>query len=198
VYRVYIEQIQEEIRMINWLLLKKVLLIIFIGILFASVFIYLTPMGRNVRTVLAETISITRYQQYTWVLGVEIRKEAPPLPNVISENTVIPTTQSSYCWGKIGCADYAGGKTMLEGKTPTIVTPGSNIKISFDYKPSPSQLNVQKFKNDKSVEVPLKDSYFKAPTEKGVCYYGISADWTTDDGKHSGGQTSSVFAIEVK
>jgi hypothetical protein len=181
----------------NWLLLKKVFLITFIGILFVSVFIYLTPMGRNIRTVLAETISNTRYQQYTWVFGVEIGK-APPLPKVVSENTVIPITQSSYCWGKLGCADYVGGKPMLKGKTPTIVTAESNIKISFDYKPAPSQLNVQQFKNDKTVEVPLKDGYFNAPIEKGVYYYGISAYWKTDDGKYSEGDTSSVFAIEIK
>jgi hypothetical protein len=120
-----------------------------------------------------------------------------PIPIVFSEKTEIPVTQSSYCWGKLGCADYAGGKTMLKGKTPTVVTPEANIKISFDYKPGPTQLNVQQFQDDKIVEVPLKDGYFNAPKEKGIYYYGLSAYWKTDDGKYSKGDTSSVFVIEV-
>lgn len=179
------------------ILLNKVFVMILIGILIASVFIYLTPIGRKIRTNLAETISTTRYQQYTWIFGIEINKN-PPLPNVISENITIPVTQSSYCWGKLGCADYAGGRTMLKGKTPTVVTPEANIKISFDYKPAPTQLNVHEFKDDKTVEVPMKEGYFISPKEKGIYYYGVSAYWKTDDGKYSKGDTSSVFAIEVK
>lgn len=180
------------------ILLKKVLVITFIGILFASVFIYLTPTGRNIRTVLAETISTTRYQQYAWVFGAEMNKKALPLPKVISGNTKVPVSQSSYCWGNLGCADYVGGKSMLKGKTPTVVTPEAKMKISFDYKPGPTEINVQQFQDNKTSEVPIKDGYIIAPKENGVYYYGISAFWKTDDGKFSKGDTSSVFIIEVK
>jgi hypothetical protein len=125
-------------------------------------------------------------------------EKTPPIPKVFSEKTKIPVTQSSYCWGNLGCADYVGGKTMLKGKTPTVVTSEAKIKISFDYKPEPTQLNVQHFQNDKTIEVPLKDGYFNAPKEKGVYYYGLSAYWKTKDSKYSKGDTSSVFVIEVK
>ncbi len=125
-------------------------------------------------------------------------EKTPPVPKVVSEKTHIPVTQSSYCWGKLGCADYAGGKTMLRDKIPTVVAPGSNIKVSFDYKPAPTQVAVQQFQDEQTVDVPLKDGSFKAPKEKGVYYYGLSAYWTTDNGKYSRGDTSSVFVIEVR
>lgn len=87
---------------------------------------------------------------------------------------------------------------MLEGKTPTVVAPESNIKVSFAYKPAPTHLVVEQFQDEKNIEIPLKDGYFQAPKEKGVYYYGLSAYWRTDDGKYSKGDTSSVFVIEVQ
>jgi len=39
-----------------------------------------------------------------------------PIPKVTSEQTEIPVTQSSYCWGKMGCADYVGGKRCCRVK----------------------------------------------------------------------------------
>ncbi|RXZ81741.1 hypothetical protein EBB07_13885 [Paenibacillaceae bacterium] len=125
-------------------------------------------------------------------------EKTPPIPKITSDKNQIPVTQSSYCWGKLGCADYARGKTMLKGKTPTVVVPESNIEVSFDYKPAPTQIAVQQFQDEKTVDAPLVDGYFKAPKEKGVYYYGLSGDWTTDDGKYSKGSTSSVFVIEVQ
>jgi hypothetical protein len=125
-------------------------------------------------------------------------KGSPPLPIVVSMNTKVPVSQSSYCWGNLGCADYVGGKLMLKGEIPTIVTSEANIKISFDYKPGPTELNVQQLQENKIIEVPLKDGYITAPKENGVYYYNISAFWKTDDGKFSTGDTSSVFVIEVK
>jgi hypothetical protein len=127
-----------------------------------------------------------------------ITKEVPPLPKVVSVNTEVPVSQSSYCWGKLGCADYADGKSMLRGKKPTVVAHEASIKISFDYKPGPTELNVQQFLDNNSIQVPLKDGYIIAPKENGVYYYGISAFWKTADGKFSEGDTSSVFVIEVK
>lgn len=87
---------------------------------------------------------------------------------------------------------------MLNGETPTVVTPEAKIKVLFDYEPAPSQVGVQQYLDEQTVEVPIKDSYFYAPKEKGVYYYGTSAYWTTEDGKYSKGDTSLVFIIEVK
>ena len=88
---------------------------------------------------------------------------------------------------------------MLKGKIPIVVTPEDTIKISFDYKPVPTELHVPQLQdNTMNSEVPLKEGYITAPKEKGVYYYSISAFWKTEDGKFSNGDTSSVFVIEVK
>jgi len=122
----------------------------------------------------------------------------PPIPKVITENTQIPVKQSSYCWGRLGCADYAGGKTMLKETTPTVVPSKSRIEVSYDYNPSPNLLTIQQFQDEGAVDVPFQDGHFIAPTEKGAYYYGLSASWSTKDGKYSQGSTSSVFVIEVQ
>ncbi|EFM11956.1 hypothetical protein PaecuDRAFT_1564 [Paenibacillus curdlanolyticus YK9] len=121
-----------------------------------------------------------------------------PAPTIVAGTSIIPSTQSTYCWGKLGCADYVGGKAMVEGKTPFAVKPESEIHISFEYDPAPSQVSVYQYKDDKTADVPLNEGRFRVPADKGVYYYGVSAYWTTEDGKYSKGDTSSVFVIEVK
>ena len=85
---------------------------------------------------------------------------------------------------------------MLKGVTPTAITPEGDIKVSFAYKPAPNSLDIQQFVDEKTIQIPLKNGSFNAPKEQGIYYYGISAFWTTDDGKF--GDTSSVFVIEVR
>jgi hypothetical protein len=125
-------------------------------------------------------------------------ENAPPLPTVVSGRAKIPVVQSSYTWGKLGSVDYVGGADMVKGKTPLILQSGAEIKISFDYKPNPSIIIIEQFQDGKSNEVPMKDGVIKAPKEKGVYYYGVSAFWRTDDNAYSKGDTSSVFVIEVR
>jgi hypothetical protein len=171
---------------------KKALFIALTGFIsLLAAFIYLTPFAGNF-------VMNTRFEGYARNVGIKIIKKSPPLPNVTSEQTRIPVVQSSYCWGKSGCADYAGGKTMLKGITPAAVTSEADIKVSFAYKPEPNELSIQQFDDDKTTQIPLKKDSFSAPKEKGIYYYGISAFWTTDDGKYLKGDTSSVFVIEVK
>jgi hypothetical protein len=124
-------------------------------------------------------------------------EKAPPLPKVVSGTIKIPVVQSSYSWGNVS-ADYVGGEYMVKGKIPTILPSGTNIKISFDYKPQPSLLRITQFISRKTFEVKFKDGIIKVPINKGVYYYEIEAYWTTDDGKYSNGNTSSLFVIEVK
>ncbi|MBP1993005.1 hypothetical protein [Paenibacillus eucommiae] len=165
-----------------------------IGLLVVGAFIFLTPLGNNA---IADLVSNTRYEGYAKSVGIKIHKKSPPIPKVTSGTTEIPVVQSSYCWGKLGCADYAGGKAMVEAKSTTVVSPGSSIRVSFDYKPLPTQLIVQQYQNDEIIEIPLSDGYYVVPKERGVYYYGISAFWQSEDGKYSKGDISSVFVIEV-
>lgn len=171
---------------------KKTFIIAFMGFLTLVVaFIYLTPYAGNL-------VANTRFEEYARSVGIRIIKKSPPLPSVTSGQIQIPVIQSSYCWGNLGCADYVGGKTMLKGVTPTAVTPEAEITVSFTYKSAPNGLNIQQFSDDKTIQIPLKNGSFNAPKEKGIYYYGISAFWTTEDGKYSNGDTSSVFVIEIR
>jgi hypothetical protein len=171
---------------------KKVFIIFVTGfVALLVVLIYLTPFVGNL-------VANTRFEGYATSVGIKITKKSPPLPSVTSGQTQIPVIQSSYCWGNLGCADYAGGRTMLKGVTPTVITPEGDIAVSFAYKPAPKRLNIQQFLDDKTLQIPLENGSFNAPNEQGTYYYGISAFWTTDDGKFSLGDTSAVFVIEVR
>jgi hypothetical protein len=124
--------------------------------------------------------------------------DTPPLPIVTTDSREIaPVVQSSYCW-KNGCADYAGGKVMVEDKPVTVIEPGETIKIYFDYKPIPTNISLGEFTDKDATQVPLDNGTFKSPDKRGIYYYGISANWLSKDGKTTNGDTSAVFAIEVK
>ncbi|NGZ74673.1 hypothetical protein [Saccharibacillus alkalitolerans] len=123
-----------------------------------------------------------------------------PELSVSSPDGAIPTVQSSYCWGRLGCADYIGGREMMEGRDPAPVSAGAEIEVRYLVDPAPSELYVQQI-GDKPGEmrsVPLDEGRFNAPEEPGIFYYYASAWWKTEDGEYSKGSTSSVFAIEVR
>ncbi|WP_219835646.1 hypothetical protein [Paenibacillus sp. R14(2021)] len=122
-----------------------------------------------------------------------------PVPQVVSAGKPIPVTQSTYCWGNRGCADYAGGKIMLQGKQPAVVTPGAAIQISIPYQPAPAQVDLTQYLDGNAFSsIPMTGGQFHAPEEPGVYDYGISAFWKSEDGKYAKGDTSVVFAIEVQ
>jgi len=165
---------------------KKIILIVITGFLvLLVVFAYLTPFAGSL-------VANTRLEGYAKIVGIKIKKKSPPLPTVTSKETQIRVIQSSYCWGNLGCADYVGGKTMLEWIIPTVVTPEGDIKVLFNNKPEPNRLNILQFVDDKTtMQIQMKNGSFNAPKEKGIYYYGISAFF-------SKGDTSSVFVIEVR
>lgn len=129
----------------------------------------------------------------------ELSQDSLPEFVVTAGETVVPVTQSTYCWGNRGCADYAWGKMMTRGIEPTVVEAGSTIHIGLKDVSAPSSMNVQRFLDANSYEtVKLVDGAFQAPSTRGVYHYGISAYWKTSDGKYSKGDSSVVFVIEVK
>lgn len=54
----------------------------------------------------------------------------PPLPIVSTQITSVHVVQSSYCRDMLGCADYVGGRAMLNGEPPTVIDPGDRISIA--------------------------------------------------------------------
>ncbi|MFC5531371.1 hypothetical protein [Cohnella yongneupensis] len=114
----------------------------------------------------------------------------PPLPKVSAGKVNIPATQSSYCWGNT-CADYADAKSQLEGKKPTAVPPGSEIKISYSgTKPKTLIANLQT-QDGQFTDVTVQGNLIVAPTEAGIYYYNISAWWKR-------GSSSAAIVIEIK
>ncbi|MFD2876589.1 hypothetical protein ACFTAO_12480 [Paenibacillus rhizoplanae] len=96
-------------------------------------------------------------------LGLELHRNRRRYPLLLPGKTQIPVTQGSYCWGKLGCADYTGGQSMVQGVTPTVIAPEGRIDVAYTYKPAPGGLTVQQFVDDKEVQIPLKNGSFNAP-----------------------------------
>ncbi|WP_218619253.1 hypothetical protein [Paenibacillus sp. P46E] len=122
----------------------------------------------------------------------------PPLPIVSTPITSVHVVQSSYCWEMLGCADYVGGRAMLNGEPPTVIDPGDQITIKPNYEPLPAKVYVSEIR-EKNVYLPvaLSDGVFEAPKVKGLYYYLYEAAWLTEDGKYTLNQTSAVFAVEI-
>ncbi|WP_046225415.1 hypothetical protein [Paenibacillus dauci] len=128
----------------------------------------------------------------------------PPAPTIMAGDTVIPWVQSSYCWSR-GCTDYIGGKQMMDGKVPAVVPAGARIQANYNYEPAPAILVLNQLDNQKNqsnyndlVSVPLQDGKFTAPTAPGTYYYLLEAHWREKNTQHSDGDTSAVFAIEIR
>ncbi|WP_336783388.1 hypothetical protein [Paenibacillus illinoisensis] len=104
---------------------KKAFMICVTGFLALLVlFIYLSPYVGNL-------VANTRLEGYAKSVGIRVTKKSPPHPSVTSGQTQISVIQSSYCWDDLGCADYAGGNTLLKGVTPAVISPEGVIAVSF-------------------------------------------------------------------
>ncbi|MFD1772874.1 hypothetical protein [Paenibacillus rhizophilus] len=122
-----------------------------------------------------------------------------PTPIITAEGSgdEIPSEQRSYCWGKLGCADYIGGMQGMEETPPALIRPGEQISVVFPYQQQPVQMNLVRFTGDGQTQIAMIGNFFTAPLEDGVYYYGVSAFWKTEDGLYSTGDTSCVFKIRV-
>ncbi|ANF96225.1 hypothetical protein [Paenibacillus bovis] len=128
----------------------------------------------------------------------------PPASTIMAGDTVIPWVQSSYCWSR-GCADYIGGTQMMDGKVPAVVPAGPRIQANYNYEPAPAILVLHQLDNEKNqsnyndlVSIPLQDGTFTAPTVPGTYYYLLEAHWREKNTQYSDGDTSAVFAIEIR
>lgn len=136
-----------------------------------------------------------------------IQQKLPPMSSdhlpelsLSSASGKIQTVQSTYCWGRLGCADYIGGRQMMEGHDPSPVSAGEDIEVRYLIDPAPSEMYVYPIgeKHDEIQPLPLEKGVFKAPKEPGIYYYTVSAWWKTEDGKYSKGDTSAAFAVQVR
>lgn len=124
------------------------------------------------------------------------------LPSLVvqSGKMVIPVVQSSYCWGSLGCADYAATPAMLRDQTLPKISPGATIALIFPYTPLPSEIQLHSLDTTSSdhAVISLQNGTFHAPTNHGTYYYTFQAGWTSEDGMYSMGDTSFVFGFQVE
>lgn len=121
---------------------------------------------------------------------VPFRSE-PPTPTITAGNTIIPTTQGSYCWDGIfsaQCVDlaYTSPLDMAKEHQPTVVSPNAEIKIDFPKEPTADTWSVEQWiDKDKieDVELEMKNNQtIFAPKEKGIYVYHVLANWKQGDG----------------
>ncbi|HIW32369.1 MAG TPA: hypothetical protein IAA29_06260 [Candidatus Paenibacillus intestinavium] len=130
-----------------------------------------------------------------------------PVPQVIAENKELPILQSSYCWGKLGCADYGFMKSKIAQDSRTILNAATEISVLYQYNTPPTLISVVLYENDKDdiyttdtkvTEIQLNNGIFHAPAESGEYYYIIRASWSSGQGSQASGDTSSILVIEVE
>lgn len=130
-----------------------------------------------------------------------------PVPQVIAENKELLILQSSYCWGKLGCADYSFVKSRIPQDSRTIIKAKSEISVSYQYNTPPTLISVVLYENDKDdiytvnmkvTEIQLDKGIFHAPAKSGEYYYIIKANWSSGQGAQPSGDTSSVLVIEIE
>ncbi|WP_458119547.1 hypothetical protein [Paenibacillus sp. Z6-24] len=136
-------------------------------------------------------------------LDLNTKSKMPPAPMIAFGKTAIPWVQASYCWR--GCGEYIVGKQMMNEKKPTIVPAGARIQADYNYDPAPTVIVLEQLGEDsrqmnqkKPVLVPLQNGKFTAPSTKGTYYYLLGAYWIQENTQYSLGDTSAVFAIEVR
>lgn len=125
--------------------------------------------------------------------------DTPPIPHVTVGDESIEVVRASYCWNT-GCVDYAGPPEILAGKVPFQVQKGEKIKIQFDFEPNPSTVSISRMldASQEWVKDELVDGVLTVKGEEGIHYYDLLANWHSEDGDYSLGDSYYAFVIEVK
>lgn len=122
--------------------------------------------------------------------------DRPPLPKLKADKTEIPVFLGSYTktsFGRTVNADGPGPDYMLKDVAPTKIKAGTELRITFNDKPSKLVWSLWKDTNGGyPKEEDVNSGKLKLPDETGVYKYGLRAEW----GKHNG--ASYAFAVEVE
>ena len=120
---------------------------------------------------------------------------SPPTAIATAGDVAIPVTEGSYCWNGLfsgQCVDKEYGSIVAMGEEykPTVVSPGEEIRVTFDQKPK--AVDAEQWLGEEQVQrVELKDHTIVAPEQKGIYVYHLVAHWKKGDG-------SFAFSVEVK
>lgn len=121
----------------------------------------------------------------------------PPIPIITTGQQQLEVARGSYCWSSFltsECVDTISPPELLEheGISPTVVSPASEIQITFKREPKKESVGVNVWLDGGDAEsVALTNNTFIAPKEKGIYIYYMFARWDKGD-------ASYAFAIEVQ
>ena len=118
-------------------------------------------------------------------------RSEPPTPYVTIGIVNIPTTQGSYCWERLlsaQCVDkaYTSLFDMASTHKPTVVSPNEKIKIEFNIKPIAGTMKVEQWVDEDNIQkVEVKNGLIVVPKEKGMYVYHVIANWEKGSGSYA-------------
>lgn len=121
----------------------------------------------------------------------------PPVPNVTTNNKIVPTAPASYCWNgllRAECVDTISPPEIIKHHDlkPIVVSAEAKIKVEFKTEPLKDTLRASIWIQDKPSESAVINHHFlTAPKEKGVYIFNLFASWGKGDANY-------VFVIEVQ
>lgn len=132
-----------------------------------------------------------------WYWFVVQASTKPPVPVITIGQQQLEVARGSYCWSSFltsECVDTISPPELLEheGISPTVVSPASEIQITFKREPKKESVGVNVWLDGGDAEsVALTNNTFIAPKEKGIYIYDVFARWDKGD-------ASYAFVIEVQ
>lgn len=125
-------------------------------------------------------------------------EESPPKAYLEINDHLYETKTGTYCW-KNTCVDKAGPLELLKTEKPIEVKANESLALTIKHKRQPNERLMVQIQNKNEVDVPLKKSKVKAPSERGTYYYSYSVWWMDKNQKNvSTGDALYAFVLEVK
>jgi len=122
--------------------------------------------------------------------GNTLKGTKPPIPTVEVDTINIPVVRGGYCWYE--CADAPSIPEIVEFKEAIVVPVDTDITITFDYEPNPSNISVTGMKQNEEGHY---NQPLKTPSESGIYYYNLDALWEYDDLE---ADSSYAFVIKIQ
>lgn len=122
--------------------------------------------------------------------GNKLEGTKPPIPTVEVDTINIPVVRGGYCWYE--CVDAPSIQKIVELKEATVVPKDTDITITFDFEPNPSNISVTRMKKNEEEHY---NQPLKTPSGSGIYYYNLDARW---DYNNIEADSSYAFVIKIQ
>ena len=116
--------------------------------------------------------------------------DKPPMPKITYQGESVRVLQGSYLWKtffKGVEAEYPIPPELVANIPPTIVSPESNLKVTFDYEPN--DIGVMLWTKTGSHDYNIDHKTVIMPEDKGIYVFEIKSKWNQGD---------SIYAFKIK